>query len=155
MELIKMTDYVYQIFEKYNSDDFAFKTLRYASVLKQNLKLSMFFCFKKEPKAEDFFNVNVEIDKLTDEDKTGLDKFYSDTMFYEDEKNKVLFDGFSCEVDNEFETILVSENNRLTFRSDSIWCSNKENIFDKVEKIEDLIDFFNFNFNEKYTELLF
>ena len=87
MELIKMTDYVYQIFEKYNSDDFTFKTLRYASVLKQNLKLGMFFCFKKEPKAEDFFNVNVEIDKLTDEDKTGLDKFYSATMFYEDEKN--------------------------------------------------------------------
>jgi hypothetical protein len=153
--LVPMTVFVFQIAEDYGYKNFMLKTLRYASLLKQDIKLEMFFCFKKEPKAEDYFNVNIPIDKLTEDDKKGASRFHSDILFYEDAKNKVMFDGFTCEVDNEFETILISENHRLIFRVDSIWCSNKENTIDKVEKVEDLIDFFNFKFNEKYTELLF
>jgi hypothetical protein len=153
--LVPITDFVFQIAEDYGYKNFMLKTLRYASLLKQEIKLEMFFCFKKEPEAQDYFNVNIPIDKITEDDQKGLNKFHSDLLFYEEEKNKVMFDGFICEVDNEFETILVSENHRLIFRVDSIWCSNKENTIDKVEKIEDLIEFFNFKFNEKYTELLF
>jgi hypothetical protein len=101
--LISMTDFVLDL----NSDLFPstfkgklIKIINYAAFLKEPLKLEMFFPFDNdgnfmiEPKAENYFNVNVKIDKLTDEDKTGLDKFYSDTMYYDDAMEKVLFNGF-------------------------------------------------------------
>jgi hypothetical protein len=141
--LISMTDFVLDL----NSDLFPstfkgklIKIINYAAFLKEPLKLEMFFPFDNdgnfmiEPKAENYFNVNVKIDKLTDEDKTGLDKFYSDTMYYDDAMEKVLFNGFKIK-----DGLSISDEHSIFhpfWNYEGVWKISKG-----IKTIEDLIPY--------------
>lgn len=155
MELKSMTDFVLEQREIWNNDNinvqcsavYIRNTSNYANFLKQPLTLSMFVpCgddgqVYNEPKAEDYFNVNVKIDQLTDEDKSGLDKFYSDTMFYEDYKERCLFEGFEVKSTHNLDTekpcyVVTNGENEVTFH---IGLYNFSKGVEFAKTIEDLV----------------
>lgn len=120
--------------------------VKYAKLLKRELRPEYFYCFKKEPKR---WNDYLEFPESFDGNKEWYEIYE-----YQESKEKVLFDGFEIELDNSFETVLSSENHKLIFRENVIWCSNKENTIDIVSTIEDLIDFFDFELNENGVKII-
>ena len=129
--LISMTDFIEKVrdliiekapLKKNKALEYFDLVFNYSDFLKTKLELGMFFPFDNdgnfmiEPKAENYFNVNVQIDKLTDEDKTGLDKFYSDTMYYDDAMKKVLFKGF------------IIENGYIQANRDTLYLNNQDGL---------------------------
>lgn len=140
-KLQSMVDFVLDCHEKCISTNG--RTYNYAKFLKRPLEIWMFVpCDEngnvlQEPKAEDYFNVNIEAKKFTKEDSEGLNKHYSALMFYEKAKERVLFEGF--------ELIEISKNLRI-IKNEKLDCqvfaNQHENHYYKClgfKTIEDLV----------------
>jgi len=114
MKLISMTDFVleqeintpkavnfasFTTIADYNKLAYD-RIISYANFLKQPLELWMFVpCDEdgnvlEEPKPENYFPIDKAGDKFTEEDKKGLDAYYSPMMEFEQAKERCLFEGF-------------------------------------------------------------
>ena len=119
----------------------------YAKFLKQPLKLGMFVpCDENdvplgEPKAENYFNVNIPINELTEKDAKGLNELYSLQLYYQDAKDRVLFEGVEIIGQSEgfCEIELKNGDFWMTFIEGEINVTNQFNQEYRVHVIEDLI----------------
>lgn len=103
-KLISMLDFIFkqdEINGGFGQEEID-KVWEYANFLKQTPKIGMFVPAKEvdgewvvleEPIAENYFNVDITIDKFTDEDAKGLNEHYIALLFWEEAKSRVIFEG--------------------------------------------------------------
>lgn len=145
--LISMTDFVLEQWNlcknspDYLLEDFVINIVKYATFLKQPLKLGMFVpCDEndvplEEPKAENYFNVNIPINEFTEKYEKGLNEFYSLQLYYQDAKDRVLFEVFYMDFDEGCICPFL-ENYPVGFFNLSYWC-----LSDRFKTIEDLVKY--------------